>query len=372
MHLPNKLTKKLKERINNGEYRSLKNYSEKNIDFFSNDYIGVVKHFNAFELEAISNYTKSGATGSRLISGNSTFYDATEEYLANFYKTEAALLFSSGYMANIGVLSALPQPDDLILYDEYVHASIRDGIRLNKAESMAFSHNNLEELADKLKTSCKNCYVVVESLYSMDGNFSFLKEINELCKIYNAYLIVDEAHTTGVYGKYGEGISAEMNLTKVIARIHTFGKGIGSHGAVIVGSIELKNYLVNFCRSFIYTTGLSDFMLNEIKTCHKIVENSHTNRKELKDIINYFNKKITESVYSNYFIQSTSPIQGILASKELLKEIETVLQNNSFNVKAIYSPSVPRGKERIRISLHSYNTQEEINIFFNLIDKVNL
>ncbi len=365
MIFPSNLLNKLSERKAKGEYRELKIYPSNAIDFFSNDYLGISKNASFHQKIIDSNKTKSGATGSRLISGNSELYNQTEQFLADFYLCNSSLLFASGYMANIGLLSAIAQKDDTILFDEYCHASIRDGIRLSLANSFTFMHNNYNDLEEKLKLAKGNCYVVVESLYSMDGDFFNLESLNNLCEKYNAYLIVDEAHSTGVYGNHGEGFCAAKNNSRVIARVHTFGKAMGIHGAAIVGSKELKNYLINFCRSFIYTTGLSDVSLMHIKDAHKMVQEASLKRNNLQQNIDYFRSKIASSKVSSKFLDSTSSIQALLGEKSYLKEIETILQENSISVKAIYSPSVQRNKERIRICLHSFNTKEEIDKLFD-------
>ena len=367
MNFPIHLQLKLDARIENGEFRKLRVYDNSAIDFFSNDYLGLAKNKTIIEENSTTKVERNGATGSRLISGNSHFYNEVENYLAAFYQTKSALLFPSGYLANVGLLAALPQKNDTILFDEYVHASIRDGIRLSFADSISFKHNDFIDLEQKIQTIKGNCFVVVESLYSMDGDFFDLEKLIFLCEKYNAYLIVDEAHSSGIYGKYGEGMVASQTHERIIARVHTFGKALGSHGAVVVGSEKLKEYLVNFCRPFIYSTGLSDYSLIHIKNAHQVIKNSHLEREKLQEIIAYFKLKITSSNYLSQFLDSFSPIQALMGEKSFLKEIETKLQQNNFLVKAIYSPSVKRDKERIRICLHSFNTKKEIDLLFNLL-----
>jgi 8-amino-7-oxononanoate synthase len=365
MNLPNNLLQKLSNRELNGEYRRLVVYPPNGTDFFSNDYLGLAKKKNHHETQDL--IAKNGSTGSRLISGNSDLYNQTEAFLADFYQTETALLFASGYLANVGLLSALPQQEDTILFDQYCHASLRDGIRLNRAKSVSFQHNDYQDLEQKLQSIKGNCFVVVESLYSMDGDFCDLKKTNDLCEKYNAYLIIDEAHSTGIYGVYGQGLCANKNLNRVIARVHTFGKAAGSHGAVVVGSCMLKEFLVNFCRPFIYTTGLPDISLLEIKHAHEKIKYAESERENLRENIFYFQSKIKSSQFSSQFINSVSPIQVLIGEKSFLKEKESVFLQNLVLVKAIYSPSVQRNKERIRICLHSFNTKNEMDAFFTCL-----
>ena len=248
---PSSLNNKLKQREEANALRLLAPQSQL-IDFSSNDYLGFAKeaaihHINNNTSELI----QFGATGSRLISGNYELTEEAEAFLANFYNAATALIFNSGYNANIGLFQCLPQRNDTIIYDELIHASIRDGIRLSNASNFSFSHNNLTALEQKLSNAKGLIYVVVESVYSMDGDMAPLTEIVAVCKKYNAALIVDEAHAVGIFGN-GKGLVSELGLeNNVFARVVTFGKAVGVHGAAILGSNELRDYLINFSRAFI-------------------------------------------------------------------------------------------------------------------------
>lgn len=267
MKFPENLQHKLFQRQAANALRQLPVYGNR-LDFASNDYLGFAQ--NATLFDAVHDFLNSrniktnGATGSRLISGNHSLYTETEAAIAQFHQAESALIFNSGYDANVGFFSAVPQRGDVILYDELCHASIRDGLQMSKAKSYKFNHNDSEDLQRHLekwnsKRTAENhfeIYVALETVYSMDGDTPPLEEIVQLCEQYNAYLVVDEAHALGVMGEHGEGIVQYLNLqTRIFARIVTFGKGLGCHGAAILGSQELHTYLVNFARSFIYTTG---------------------------------------------------------------------------------------------------------------------
>ncbi|CAL2076026.1 8-amino-7-oxononanoate synthase [Tenacibaculum dicentrarchi] len=363
MSFPKKLTQKLLHRIENNSLRTL---GQKNtlIDFSSNDYLGFAKSeaiFNKTHQFLIDNsILQNGATGSRLLSGNHHLYNSIEKELSKFHHSEEALIFNSGYDANIGFFSAVPQRGDIILYDEFIHASIRDGIQLSNAQSFKFKHNNLEDLEKKIsKHQSKNdteIYVVTEAVFSMDGDMPDLKKLSEIIIQNNAYLIIDEAHAVGVFNK---GLIQELNIeTAIFARIITFGKALGCHGAVVLGSKELKQYLINFSRSFIYTTGLSPHSLATIKFAYSELIESDAKEKLQKNIL-FFKQEINRLQLN--FIASNSAIHCcIISGNENVKAISKKLQEKRFDVKAILSPTINKGEERLRFCLHSYNSFEEI------------
>lgn len=352
------LRSKLEARKKEDSFRQL-TLPEGSIDFFSNDYLGLAR-------DAISeSISSAGSTGSRLLSGNSPEAIATEIALAKFFDSESALVFNSGYGANLGIMSCVPQRGDFILYDELVHASIRDGIRLSNAKAISFKHNNTLELEKQIAKLSGTIYVVIESLYSMDGDMAPLKKIIEISKKYAALIIVDEAHAVGVFGWEGRGIVHGRDIIEdVFARIVTFGKAFGFHGAAVLGSDELITYLVNFSRSFIYTTALPASDYQRIK---RNIERTdiRERQKKLHDNLNYFRSKINISTKS----EINSPIQVFqFESKEYVVEFSKKLIQNGVYTKPIFSPTVPAGEERIRLCFHSYNTKEEIDILFNVLN----
>lgn len=377
--LPNKLYKKLQHRIDLDTLRTLSDI-EYQVDFFSNDYLGFARSGNIFNSahQLVVDYKLgyNGSTGSRLISGNHQFYIEVEKQLATFFNAEAALVFNSGYDANVGFFSSIPQRGDVILYDEYIHASIRDGIQMSNARSFKFKHNDVEDLDQKLfkiqqnptHNADQHIYVVTESVFSMDGDTPQLLDLVRLCEQRSVYLIIDEAHAVGVFGHKGEGLLQQLGVEdKVFARINTFGKAIGCHGAVVLGSNELKSYLVNFARSFMYTTGLSPHALATIKTSFD--ELKHTmNRKKLHKNISFFAQEVKENQLEELFIPSISAIHCcVIAGNIKVKEIASIIQNQSFGVKPILSPTIPKGKERLRFCIHSYNTEEEMTKVLQLV-----
>jgi len=282
-------------------------------------------------------------------------------------------LFNSGYVANIGLLSSVPERGDIILFDELCHASIRDGIRLSNAKSYSFEHNNVEDLEKRYKNTVpkdSTVYIVVESIYSMDGDMAPLIDISGFCDKLNCFLIVDEAHATGLFGKNGSGLIDELGIQdKVFARIVTFGKALGCHGAVILGSKELINYLINFARSFIYTTSMP--VHNALTILYAFQELEITDEiSKLKSNIDKFKKEIEENNLKNKFIDSNSSIQGcIIGDPSKVKVIAANFKANNFDVKAILSPTVPKGTERLRFCIHSYNSFSQIEAVLKLICK---
>lgn len=336
------------------------------IDFCSNDYIGFARSeilHKAIEKECgLLNTPSNGSGGSRLLTGNTSYAEIVEKKIAHFHHTEVGLIYNSGYDANIGLFSALGQKESTIIYDELIHASVHDGIRLSRASSYPFKHNDLEHLETRLKIASSITYVAVESIYSMDGDTAPLTEIAALCEKYNANLIVDEAHATGVTPNKGKGLVQLLNIeTKVFARIHTFGKALGCHGAIVIGSNLLRDFLINFSRSFIYTTALPLKSLIAINEAYQLLEHSERLINTLNENIIYFKNCISENKQIP-LIKSNSPIQCIIVNgNEEVKALSTLLLKNKFDVRPILSPTVPKGVERLRICVHAYNTTAEIN-----------
>ena len=300
--LPKKLQQKLDDRKADNALREL-GKQQNIVDFSSNDYLGFSKSENIFnkahQFLLAQNIKQNGATGSRLLSGNHKLYDITETMLCEFHNSEAALVFNSGYDANIGFFSCVPQRGDVILYDEYIHASIRDGIKLSNAKAYKFKHNNLEDLeklilrhSEIVSESHQNIYVITESVFSMDGDSPNLTAMCQINKKHNAFLVVDEAHAIGIFGHRGCGEVQRLSLeNNVFARLVTFGKAMGCHGAAILGSEKLKQYLVNFSRSLIYTTALPPHSLATIYSAYNQLDVSNDIEK-LHQNIHHFKTQI--------------------------------------------------------------------------------
>lgn len=378
---PLKLEKSLEKRKQMDAYRTLA--PQKDLaDFSSNDYLGFAASEEIYsrtkEILSENGSLINGSTGSRLLSGNHPIFAKAEGFLKDFHQSEAALLFNSGYDANIAFFSSVPQRGDIIFYDELSHASIRDGISLGKAKAYKFRHNDIEDLRQKLERERKNnpaaeIFLVTESVFSMDGDIPNLRALANFSSANNCLLIVDEAHATGVFGNNGRGLVQELQIQdQVFARIITFGKAIGCHGAAILGSAELKNYLVNFARSFIYTTAMPPHSVATILAAYqqlelKNAENSSPLAKLHQNIV-LFKSEIQKNKLDVFFLKSDSAIQScLIPGNSTVKDAAQLLRNAGFNVKPILSPTVPEGTERLRFCLHSFNTQNEIEQVVRLL-----
>jgi 8-amino-7-oxononanoate synthase len=331
------------------------------IDFCSNDYLGLGR-FDQPKGTELDFLRKNGATGSRLLRGNSKMAEELENSLALWYNAEAALVFNSGYSANLGFFSTLPKRGDTILYDQYCHASIRDGIRLSHARNSSFKHNDYPDLKHKLINATGNVFVVVESVYSMDGDEPPLQEIATLCKENGVFLIVDEAHSFGLFGEKGAGLCRELGIEEAcFARIITFGKAAGAHGAAILGSSVLKDYLINFCRSFIYTTALPPQAYQVIFNACQQLQSANESREKVNSLIkNMAEWKAMHPGIS--LISSRSAIQCLLVpGNEQVRLLAQHLQSDGIDARAILSPTVAIGAERLRICLHSFNSIAELS-----------
>lgn len=340
------------------EVRALPDFTNCDLDFVSNDYLGVAR----MQFPNKEKYFFSGL-GSRLIAGNSSSALRTERFLSELFNVESALVFNSGYDANLGFFSTIPQKHEVVLYDQFIHASIRDGLRLCQAQSYSFRHNDLVDLEHKLvQFNGQSLIVVVEGVYSMDGDQAPLHQIMDLVERFGAYLVVDEAHSLGVLGQSALGLSHEFyKHQNLLARIVTFGKAVGAHGAAVLSNKDLCDYLVHACRSFIYTTALPPESYRRIEHCLNYVVSNNDLRTNLFQIVDDFSQIFN---CSQQYIQAI-PFSGIQNLKMLMKNAV----DEKIAIKGVWSPTVPHGQERIRISLHAFNTTSEITTLFNFFKK---
>ncbi|MGN6646525.1 MAG: aminotransferase class I/II-fold pyridoxal phosphate-dependent enzyme [Cytophaga sp.] len=372
MSYRDKILQKLKDRHADNSFRTLI-VREGLVDFFSNDYLGFARDqelFNAvlnkeaqYRLEVCN-----GSTGSRLLSGNTRLAEEAETCLAAFFQAEKTLIFNSGYSANVGVLSALPQKGDTILYDELIHASLKDGARLSFADRISFKHNDLEDFEKKIKRAKGDIFVVVESIYSMDGDKAPLKEIIRIAKQYDACIIVDEAHSTGTCGAYGEGfVLAEGLQDDVDIRIHTFGKAMGIHGACVAGEKMVIDYLINFSRAFIYTTAFSPHSFFAVLAAFEKLRGAQNILTTLHKNIQQFSAGLKQ--FDSYIV-STSSIQVLkIGGNDRVKELAQKIQAQGFDVRPILSPTVKKGEERLRFCIHAFNTETQLTDLLACIKK---
>ncbi|ATL49313.1 8-amino-7-oxononanoate synthase [Chitinophaga caeni] len=361
----------LHKREEQASLRQLRHF-ENRVDFCSNDYLGLASSERMGEhiLRLNEPYSKKhGSGGSRLLSGNDPFIELAEGEIALFHRAAAGLIFNSGYDANLGLLSSVPGKHDTVIYDNLAHASIRDGIRLSLAHSYAFAHNDCESLQQKLsiaKRGLGEVFVVIESVYSMDGDIAPIEDILQLCQRYNAHLIVDEAHATGIVGSRGEGLVQSKGLENdCFARVHTFGKALGCHGAIVLGSETLKSYLINFARSFIYTTALPPVAVASMLAAYQLFPSMDEERRTIRAHI----RKLRSGLNDNLFYSDT-PIQVYnIPGNEAARTKAGYLQSLGLDVRAILHPTVAKGAERLRIIIHSFNTDHELELLIEGLRK---
>ncbi|KAF9459029.1 pyridoxal phosphate-dependent transferase [Collybia nuda] len=365
------------------------------IDFNSNDYLSLSSSQilrNRFLKKLSEAPDVLGSGGSRLLV-NGRAHNALEARLSQFFRAEAALLFNSGFDANVGFFSCVPQPGDVVVYDEYIHASVHDGIRASRARDAhyAFSHNSMpsfrrllnriREERRGLEAGENSIFVAVESLYSMDGTFAPLEEIvsvlEEIFPRGNGYLVVDEAHATGIYGPEGRGRVAQLGLEgKVLARLHTFGKALAATGAVILTNTLIRDYLLNYARSLIYTTSLSFANIIAADCSFDLLTDgmAQTLANDLLDLSAYFTQYIRphlvrippkllslpehlrDDISLNH--DPPSPIIPIMTSHP--RPLSAYLLALGMNARPITWPTVPKGKDRVRVCLHAGNTREDV------------
>jgi 8-amino-7-oxononanoate synthase len=384
------LTTILEERKQQLLFRSLRT-KENLVDFCSNDYLGFSRKIK--QNSEIYSFP-SGATGSRLLAGNTKFVEDLEQEIADFHGAEAGLIFNSGYDANVGLLSSIPQKNDLLFTDELIHASMIDGARLSYATRYKFKHNDVEDLERRIVQSQAQAprppkgeflssnktppsggggllFIALESVYSMDGDLAHLEAIANLSEKYGANLIVDEAHATGVFGKNGRGLVSALGLEdKVFARIVTFGKALGCHGAIVLGSKNLRDYLINFARPFIYTTAAPMHTHESVRQAYQLLKSPNFSNDKLHHLIHFFREQ-AKQVPDLELMDSLSAIQCIIISgNEKCRGVAKNLQDVGLDIRPIVSPTVPKGKERLRICLHEFNTEEEILSIFNTLSGV--
>ena len=327
------------------------------VDFTSNDYLGLAR-------KVTGNENGGGATGSRLLSGNHAAHEALERYCAELFQGESALLFNSGYLANLGVLSCLPKRGDTLLYDERSHASIKDGLRLSPAKRFSFRHNDLADLERLLQRAGGTVWIVVEALYSMDGDHADLPAMVELAERHGAYLVVDEAHSTGLYGAGGAGLACREGLqSEVLLRVHTFGKAVGLHGAVVVAPEEVKQYLVNRSRPFVYTTALPAGACRRLEGQLREMVGADGKREQLAELSARFRKALGLPDAGLW-----SPIVPWLCPGNAeVRDLAARVRAAGFDVRPILSPTVPAGEERLRIVLHSFNSTSQVDDLASLL-----
>ena len=335
------------------------------IDLSSNDYLGLAADpgLKSAVAEALAHATKVGATGSRLLSGNSREWEDLEREFAEFAGVDAAVYFGSGYAANLGLLTSVLKPGDMVFSDALNHASLIDGIRLSGAKKVIYPHADLQFLEDSLREHANEPglkLIVTESVFSMEGDVARIEALLSLATNYRAEVVLDEAHATGVCGPQGRGIAAASGRERdVLAIVHTCGKALASCGAFVCGSATLKEYLVNRARPFIFSTAMPPYVAGQISAAVAITRKANAERDHLARIASLLRKELAARGF-NCGSSATHIVPVMLGPNEIALHIASELQLAGFGVKAIRPPTVPEGTARIRLSLTTRITTDEI------------
>jgi 8-amino-7-oxononanoate synthase len=333
----------------------------------SNDYLGLAvdPRLRRSVRDAVSTAPCVGGTGSRLLSGNAREWEEAESTFAEFAETEAALFFGSGWAANIGLLTSILKPGDTVFSDAENHASLIDGIRLSGAAKAIYPHRDLA-LLERALSECTSSpgakIIVTETVFSMEGDVAPLEGLLRLARQYRASIVLDEAHAIGVHGPEGRGISGgHIREPEILAVVHTCGKALASAGAFVCGTRTLRDYLINHARTFIFSTALPPYFARQIQSALPLARGAGVERAHLQEISTLLRQELTSRGF-DCGTSSTQIVPVILGTNEAALHFAGELQRKGFSVRAIRPPTVPAGRARIRCSLTSRITVEQIHI----------
>jgi 8-amino-7-oxononanoate synthase len=354
------------------QYRGLTTSS--GIPLGSNDYLGLATHPRLKEVikQAVEEDARVASTGSRLLSGNDRRWDELESEFASFVETEAAIYFPSGYAANIGLLSSVLTRDDTVFSDAANHASLIDGIRLSRAKKVVFPHGDLDFLEDVLQrdTSAGKRLIVLESIFSMEGDHAPIADLIELCERFDAHLVVDEAHSTGVEGSEGRGlIHAFGRSERVLATVHTCGKALASMGAFVAGAEILREFLINHSRTFIFSTALPPYCAAHVRASLALARRAGAERIHLRKMSAYLRRGIKAAGFDTGTSDSQI-VPVILGTNDAAIRFAGALSGAGFAVRPIRPPTVPAGSSRLRLSLNASLSIENVDTVLNTLRAV--
>jgi 8-amino-7-oxononanoate synthase len=340
------------------------------LDFTSNDYLGLAqsRELAAAVEAAIARGVPVGAGGSRLLRGNHPEHELLEQEAADFFGGETALYFGGGFIANTALLSTLPARGDLIVYDELIHASAHEGMRLSKAETKAVRHNDAQAFEETIKAwrgagGTGQPWIVIESLYSMDGDQAPIAELATIADRNDAMLVIDEAHASGVFGPQGRGLASFLEGRENIITLHTCGKALGATGALVIGPRTIRDFLVNRGRAFIYATAPSPLMAAAVRAALGICRNDPQRRERLHHLITFAARELAAKTR---FATSGSQIQPlVIGSDNAAVALATAMKARGYDIRAIRPPTVPEGTSRLRLTITLNITEADIT---HLID----
>jgi 8-amino-7-oxononanoate synthase len=369
------LTERMKDRLADLQtrFQLRRPGSSHGVNLCSNDYLALATdtRLKAAIKEGLEQSERVGSTGSRLLSGHHAVWDQLEEEFAEFAGTESALFFSSGYVANVGLLSALLTGDDVAFSDEFNHASIIDGLRLSRAKKVIYPHADMNALEDALRSHSNSAgarVIVTESIFSMEGDRAPLNEIFTLAQRYGAEVIVDEAHATGTCGAHGHGLVAELG-SEALAVVHTCGKALAGAGAFICGSRTLRQYLANHARSFVFSTALPPYFAWQISTAVRLARSMDEERHHLGLLAEALRGRLRELGY-RCGASNSQIVPLIVGSNKAAVDLAAALQQQGFAVRAVRPPSVPAGTARLRLSMTANLTMRDVETFVDALASV--
>lgn len=356
-----------------GRRRSL--IAEAGRDFTSNDFLGLASspRLRAAVEEALERGVPVGSGGSRLLRGNHPEHEALEAEAAAFFGVGGCLYFGNGFTANLALFSALPQREDRIFHDELVHASALDGIGQSKASATAFPHNDLSALEDAISSWRRDggrghAWIAVESLYSMDGDFAPLSEMAAIADRHDAFLVIDEAHATGVHGAGGRGVGHALEGRENVISLHTCGKGLGASGALLGADRVLIDYLVNRARPFIYSTAPSPLMAAAVREALRIVSGEPERRETLQGLVSRAGDLLRQRLGTDPGPSQIIPVP--IGDNARAVRIAARMREAGFDIRAIRPPTVPEGTARLRLSLTLNITMDDISAMVDCLADV--
>jgi 8-amino-7-oxononanoate synthase len=331
------------------------------IDFTSNDYLGLSRHRALREaiVAALDEDGTAGAGGSRLLRGHHEAHARLEEFAAEFFQAEKTLFFSSGFLANYALFSTLLERHDAVIFDERIHASVKEGIHACPAERFRARHNDVDSFESAIRRArgngARRVFIAVESVYSMDGDLAPLSELDAIARRYDAVLVIDEAHATGVFGARGCGLGEALQNPSWIS-VHTCGKALGVAGALICASAEAIELLINRARPFIYSTAPPPFLAAAVERALALVDEEPWRREAVLKLARFAHEHLAEETP----FAGSQIIPIVLGEEERSLNVARALQESGFDVRAIRPPTVPEGTSRLRVSIHADHTESDI------------
>jgi 8-amino-7-oxononanoate synthase len=360
----------LRELENDDRLRSLK--PRAGLDFSSNDYLGLAGNPRMRKAisAAVEAGTPIGAGGSRLLRGNCDEHERLEAEAARFFGAEAAIYFATGYIANFAVLTTLPQRGDLLVLDQLVHASIHEGARAGRAEFRFHQHNDADSAGDVIRSwrsegGKGRVWIVAESLYSMDGDFAPMEALSAVADQHDAFLMVDEAHATGVFGPSGRGLTASYEGRDNLIAIHTCGKALGAAGALVTTTKLLRDFIVNRCRPFIFSTAPSPLMAVAVLEALSILRDEPEHQQRLKGLIDFAHRAV--GARKEWVLSGSQILPFIVGDNARAMHLANVLQGRGFDIRGIRPPTVPAGTARLRISLTNNVSESDVRAMLDAI-----